>query len=109
MVNQPVRKAQQRAIDRFRAYLNKECSPNLEYGDRVTVFEQTPTTYGTVWISARTDMTGLSENNLLRSIAAQYWHVHVGKNGAIEVWNAPKCFDQFRGRRAFGMFFKKLT
>jgi hypothetical protein len=42
---------------------------------------------------------------MLRYVAAQYWFVKVGKRGGLEVRMAPRCYDQFIGRRAFGMRF----
>ena len=99
--------SQTRAIEQFRAFMQRQLNTNPEYGDTVDSFEVTTTDYGSVWVAATTDMTKLGEGNLLRFLDRQHWHVQVGKGGRIDVWSAPKSFDQFRGGRAFNMNFKK--
>jgi hypothetical protein len=96
--------AQQRALEAFKAFMQTQVSKNPEYKDTVSV-EVEQSDYGITWVTARTDMTGLPEGNMLRYVAAQYWFVKVGKRGGLEVRMAPRCYDQFIGRRAFGMRF----
>jgi len=97
---------QERAVQRFRAFMTGQLNANPDYGDQLVEFSVEPTDYGTLWITAKTDMTKLGENNLLRALDRQYWLVSVGRRGAINVKMAPKSFDQFSGRRAFCMNFK---
>jgi hypothetical protein len=96
--------SQQRALEAFQAFMRDQVSKNPEYKDTVSVEVKT-TDYGTTWVTARTDMVGLPEGNMLRFVASQYWLVKVGKRGGLEVRMAPRCYDQFIGRRAFGMLF----
>lgn len=99
-------KSQERAVAYFRRFMQDQLCKTAEYGDELVTFEVTPTDYGTFWILAKTDMTKLGENNVLRFVSAQHWFVSVGKRGALEVKSAPKSFKQFNGKgRAFGMTF----
>jgi hypothetical protein len=99
-------KSQQQAIDFFRSFLERELDKNEERGDTIVQFDVEATEYGSIWITARTDMLKLGEGNLLRALSGQYWLVLVGKRGALDAKMFPKCFDQFRGKgKAFGMTF----
>ena len=98
--------AQARAIESFKRFMQTQVSAVPAYGDTVTYEVQT-TEYGQTWVTARTDMTGLGEGNLLRAISSQYWLVRVGERGGLTVHMAPKSYLQFKGRRAFGMTFKQ--
>lgn len=101
--------SQKQAVAYFRSFLERELDQNPEYGDTIAKFEVEATDYGTLWITATTDMVKLGETNALRVLSRQYWLVSVGKRGALVVRMAPKCFDQFvgRGRKAFGMTFEQ--
>lgn len=101
-------KAQEYAIAKFRRHLEdnlKNLDGSIPYGGQVTKFEVTPTDYGTFWISAETELTGLPENNLLRVLDHEYWFVHIGKHGAIVVRSSPRSYHQFNNKRAFDMVF----
>lgn len=105
-----MRPSQQRAVNQFRNFMERQLNPNPEYGDTLVEFEVKPTDYGTFWITARTDMTKLSPNSMLRCLDAQHWFVSVGRHGSLTVKMCPKSFHQFnitRGsrRNAFGMTF----
>jgi hypothetical protein len=96
--------AQARAIEAFKAFMQTQTSKVPAYGDTVT-FEIQTTAFGQTWVTAKTDMVGLGEGNLLRAVAAQYWLARIGKRGAVTIKMAPKSFDQFQGKRAFGYLF----
>lgn len=99
-------KSQQRAVDYFKSFMQRQLNPYPAYGDTVDRFEVKATDYGTLWITATTDMTKLGEGNLLRALNRQHWFVSVGKKGALVVKQAPKSFDQFVGKgKAFNMTF----
>lgn len=96
-------RAQQKALDYFRQHLTSNLSKNPAYGDTVTVFNAEPTSYGTLWITARTEMVGLPEGNVLRCVSAEHWFVSVGKRGALTVKMGPKSLKQFKGRKFMGL------
>jgi hypothetical protein len=96
---------QKRAVENFKTFMERQLNSNPDYRDTLVEFSVTPTDYGTLWITAKTDMLGLDEGNLLRALDAQWWFVHVGKRGALTVKMAPKSFKQFNGRKAFNMNF----
>lgn len=103
-------KSQQRAVEFFKAFMGRQLNTNPEYGDTLVEFKVEETSYGTAWITARTEMTKLDPGDLLRALGAQHWFVSVGKHGALTVKMCPKSFHQFnitRGarRKAFGMIF----
>jgi hypothetical protein len=101
-------KAQEYAIAKFRRHLEgelKNLDGSVPYGGQVTKFEVTPTDYGTFWISADTELTGLPENNLLRALEHNHWCVSIGKRGAIVVHSSPRSYHQFNNKRAFDMVF----
>lgn len=98
--------SQQRAVDYFKGFMQRQLNTNPDYGDVVDKWEVTATDYGTLWILATTDMTKLGEGNLLRFLDRQHWFVSVGKRGGLVVKSAPKSFKQFNGKgKAFGMTF----
>lgn len=99
--------SQTRAVAQFRAFVQRELDTNPERQDTIDSFAVEGTSYGAVWVTATTDMLGLPETNLLRVIARQHWLVQIGKGGRITVFSSPNAFHQFRGRRAFGMVFRK--
>ena len=101
--------SQLRAIARFKAFMETQLDKDPARRDTLVRFETTTTEYGTLWVTAETDMLGLPETNLLRFLDRQHWHVQIGKGGAIDVWCAPKPFRQFKGRRAYNMNFNKLV
>lgn len=96
--------SQARAARLFTNHVQHNVDPHPERGD-AAFFEVTVTSYGTLWITGRTEMTGLGEGNLLRAVSAEYWLVEVGKRGGLTVRMAPKSYQQFSGKRAFGMTF----
>lgn len=96
-------KSQERAIAYFRGFMERQLNTNPAYGDTIDTWKVEPTSYGTFWITATTDMTKLGEGNLLRALDRQHWFVSVGRRGALEVKSAPKSFKQFNGKRAFSM------
>ena len=96
---------QKRAVDCFRKFLTSHLDREVSRGDTISVFEIEEAGGGHAWITARTDMVGLSETNLFRFVAAQYWFILVGPRGAITVKSAPRNFHQFDGQRVFGMHF----
>jgi hypothetical protein len=99
-------KSQQRAVDYFKGFMDRQLCKVPAYGDVVDTFDVKPTTYGDVWISATTDMQALGEGNLLRALDRQYWLVLIGKRGGMTVKMCPKSFYQFNGKKnAFGMSF----
>ena len=101
-------KAQQSAVDGFRFFLEGQLDKDPKRGDCISRFEVVKSDYGSLWLIAETDMAGLGENNLLRFVSRQHWHIAIGKRGALEVWSSPKSFHQFRDGRAFGMNFKRI-
>jgi len=96
--------AQARAIEGFKAFMERQISRVPAYGDTVS-FEIQTTAFGQTWVTAKTDMKGLGEGNLLRAVSGQYWLALIGKRGAVTIRMAPKSFDQFNGKRAFGYSF----
>ena len=60
-----------------------------------------------VSIIARVKMPKLGEGNLLRYLEeSEYFHCFIGRRGAVNAVTFPKSFDQFKGRRAFGINIK---
>jgi hypothetical protein len=102
-----LRPSQLRAIEQFRAFLATQLDKDADRADTIVEFSVQQTDYGMAWITARTEMTGLPPGNVLRYVAAQHWFVLVGRAGALESAMHPKQFEQFAGRRAFGINFKK--
>jgi hypothetical protein len=96
--------SQTRAVESFRRFMQTQLDIVPDRQDTLDL-EVQPTTYGIIWIKATTTMLGLPEGNLLRFVAHQHWFVKVGKRGALDVKMAPKSFEQFKGKRAFGLTF----
>ena len=96
--------SQARAARLFTNHVQRNLDTHPERGD-AAFFATETTTYGTLWITGRTEMTGLGEGNLLRAVSAEYWLVAVGKRGGLTVRMAPRSYKQFNGKRAFGMAF----
>ena len=101
-------KNQHNAIEYFKRTLNDRITltDRIKRGKMVTVFEVEPTDYGTFWIRAEVEMTGLPEGNLLRFLDREHWFVHVGKLGRMDAHQYPKCFEQFKHKpKCFGLHF----
>lgn len=105
MQAKPMNKSQTLARDFAEEFLRRRLDSVPERKDTLSLRLEY-TDYGRVWLLAETDMLGLPEGNLLRAVARQHWMISIGKRGALDVYQAPKEFDQFKGRRAFGMHFK---
>lgn len=98
-------KLQERAIARVLALVGGEL--DTERGEVMT-HEITEVDYSKgFWLTVEKEMEGLSENNLLRYLSREHWHVWVGTRGGIRVTMAPKSYGQFAGQRAFSMNFAK--
>lgn len=98
--------SQTAAIAYAETFLRRELDKAPERQDTLTTRIQT-TDYGRVWLIAETEMKGLPDGNLLKALSRQHWMISVGKRGALEVWQMPRHFEQFKGGRAFGMAFRK--
>jgi hypothetical protein len=96
--------SQARAARLFTNHVQRNVDPHPERGD-AAFFSVETTSYGTLWIKGETEMTGLGEGNLLRAVSREYWLVSIGKRGGLTVKMAPKPYQQFSGKRAFGMTF----
>jgi hypothetical protein len=105
-----MKRNQEQAIAFFRRFLEQKVERSQESTKIeplvLTKFEVTETNYGSAWISAQLERTGLPETSLLRALDHEYWHVHVGVRGGLAVHSAPRQYEQFSSRRAFGMKFK---
>jgi hypothetical protein len=95
-------KSQERAINAIRRHIEDSLNTNPDYGDEITRWEVTTTSYGCLWVTAENEMTKLPETNLLRIIDRQYWLFAIGKRGAITMKMGPNSYKQFNGRKAFG-------
>jgi len=104
-----ITKSQESKSKKFKRFLEESIMEHqkIKYDAQVINWEVTETDYGPIWISAQIDLVGLPEGNLLRALDKEFWHIHIGRKGKITVYNSPKCYDQFKGQRAFEMFFKK--
>lgn len=58
--------------------------------------------YGAVWISLKVTYPN-AKGTLLSAIGTEYWHVHVGKRGALTAWSYPNSVKQFAGRKWCGV------
>ena len=97
---------QSKAVERFRAFLNREIARYVEkYGAEVRDFRVNENEYF-ISVTARTEYMGLPAGNVLRALDCKFWHVFIGKRGGIQVITCPDEFKQFAGRRAFGMKFR---
>jgi len=106
MVGMEPNKHQRDAIDYFRRYLETSRRHlNTNFPMAITKFEVT--TDGAIWISAKVEHTTLSENSVLRLLDREDWFINVGPRGQLNVWMCPKSCEQFAGRRAFGMKFRR--
>ena len=108
--NSPDRKptpGQQRALDRFRRYVEDSLNTNPKYGDQITKWELTAAGYNASWwLSVETELMNLPEGNLLRALDHEFWHLFIGARGRIEAHSYPKSLEQFKGQRVFGINFK---
>jgi hypothetical protein len=98
---------QEKAVARFRNFLQKQADDGKKYGGQITKFDVHPLSEGSnvLWIAAEVELMGLPTTNLLRYLDHEYWTAMVGKRGGITVNGSPKSFKQFHGRMAFGMKF----
>ncbi len=94
-------KYQQQSVEFLIHHITERLDSTPKYDDQISVFETDHTEYGTVWITLQTEMLGLPENNMLRVLSHEYWHVHIGKRGKIEAYSYPKSYEQFKGRKVF--------
>ena len=98
-------KAQQTAIARLRRFIEQqeiERRP-ANYGAQITRWDVQPTDYGTLWVTAETELTGLPAGNLLRALDHTHYFVSIGKRGALTMKIGPKSLDQFEGRQFLGI------
>lgn len=103
-------KSQQAAVDYFRRHLEDHIRDyqREQYGRAITKFKTEPTDYdNSFWLSAEVEDTALPDNNLLKALDHEWWHVSIGPRGRISVWSCPNSFKQFKNRYAFGMLFTK--
>lgn len=98
--------SQDQAIGRFRSFLNNHQSGTDQYQREITEFKVTDTSYGIKWISAQQEITSLPKGNLLRALDHNYWHIEVGKRGALTAHAYPKSLEQFKGKKFFGINIK---
>ncbi len=104
-------RSQVRARDRFYLFL----ADKVRDSERGTVPPLVLTRFevklvmevGVVWITAELERTGMSESSVLRFLDHEYWHILIGKRGGVKVHMSPKCYHQFKGQYAFGMFFAR--
>jgi hypothetical protein len=98
---------QKQAIDYLRRFLERERGTD-QFRKNVTKFEVTPTDHGSIWVSAKLEYgDNVSENSVLRLLDREDWYVNVGPRGQLNVWMCPKSCEQFAGKRAFGMKFRR--
>jgi hypothetical protein len=84
--NKKINASQMRAIETFKNYISKR----NDYSKFPTVlenFEVTPTSYGTLWVSARTAQG--EAGTLLHAVSTDYWHVSVERRGKLIAYSAP--------------------
>lgn len=99
--------AQSKAISRFKKFLEREIEREAElYGAKITEWDVEATDHGTFWIKAQTEYTALPENNVLRALSHEFWHVSVGKRGSLTAWTYPKSLKQFKGKSFLGVNIK---
>lgn len=98
---------QEKARARFQQFLERKAieSQSGPVSPLVISKFETVDYHGMIWIRAELDRAGLPENNVLRFLDHQHWHVLIGPRGGIEVKDAPKEYRQFKGRYAFRMLF----
>lgn len=100
-------KSQQSAIDAFRRYLERDAQTSKVADLQVTKWEVRENG-GCLFVSAQLECgPSVGENSLLRVLSHEWWLVQIGNRGAIDVLLAPKSYQQFKGKRAFSMNFKR--
>ena len=101
--------SQARSLKRIEHFLQEQLDENSveKYGQAITEFEVTDHEFFQS-VSAKIELTGLEDGNLLKFVDHRYFHFHIMKRGSIKVCNYPESFDQFAGqKRYFGMEFRK--
>lgn len=73
---------------------------------KLTKFEITTTTYGTVWVNVIADDPTAPEGTILHCVAREYWHFSIGSKGAITAVSYPSSCDQFKGKTVYGFTFE---
>lgn len=96
--------SQQLAVDSIKSWITKNRNTSEDYGDKITQFDVRDGGHY-VWVTVQTDMVLLPETNLLRVLSSEFWLIKVGKRGKVEAVTYPSCYKQFKGTKAFDIFF----
>lgn len=97
--------SQKQAVESFRRFVEQQhiTGRPAEYGAKITEWEVSATEYGTLWIKAQVELTGLPEGNLLRAIDHEHYFVSVGRRGALTMRMGPRSLRQFEGKQFLGI------
>lgn len=103
-VDRGMNKSQTKAVRYVREWVESQLNTNPKYGDKITEWTVAPLgTSGLLSISARREMMGLPEGNLLRFFENTTYLFFIRKRGKIEMAMGPKSLEQFHGRKFLGM------